>query len=70
MDACHILLGRPWQFDKRAMHDGYTNRHFFDHKGKKITFVPLAPLEVHQDQIQLKKTRDKEPKPDGPEASH
>ena len=69
MDACHILLGRPWQFDKRAVHDGFTNRHSFDHKGKKITLVPLTPLEVHQDQIQLKRSRDKEPKPDEPESS-
>jgi len=21
MDACHILLARPWKFDKRALHD-------------------------------------------------
>ncbi|XP_048630520.1 uncharacterized protein LOC106373165 [Brassica napus] len=70
MDACHILLGRPWQFDKRAVHDGFTNRHSFDHKGKKITLVPLTPLEVHQDQIQLKRNRDKETKPDEPESSH
>ncbi|XP_048605512.1 uncharacterized protein LOC125583026 [Brassica napus] len=69
MDACHILLGRPWQFDKRAVHDGFTNRHSFDHKGKKITLVPLTPLEVHQDQIQLKRNRDKEPKPDEPKSS-
>ncbi|XP_013639715.1 PREDICTED: uncharacterized protein LOC106344979 [Brassica oleracea var. oleracea] len=47
MDACHILLGRTWQFDKKAVHDGFTNRHSFDHKGKKITLVPLTPLEVH-----------------------
>ncbi|WZZ03296.1 hypothetical protein YC2023_089217 [Brassica napus] len=69
MDACHILLGRPWQFDKRAVHDGFTNRHSFDHKGKKITLVPLTPLEVHKDQIQLKRNRDKETKPDEPESS-
>ncbi|GJX91305.1 reverse transcriptase [Tanacetum coccineum] len=25
MDACHILIGRPWQFDRRAIHDGYRN---------------------------------------------
>ena len=69
MDACHILLGRPWQFDKRTMHDGYTNRNTFDHKGKKITLVPLSPAEVHQDQFQLKKSRDKEPKQSEPEVS-
>ena len=22
MDACHILLGRPWQYDRQRMHDG------------------------------------------------
>jgi hypothetical protein len=22
MHACHILLGRPWQFDKDSMHHG------------------------------------------------
>ena len=25
MDACHLLLGRPWQFDKDATHRGKTN---------------------------------------------
>ena len=31
--------------------------------------VPLSPAEVHQDQLQLKKSRDKEPKPSEPEVS-
>ena len=22
MDTCHVLLGRPWFFDRRVMHDG------------------------------------------------
>ncbi|XP_048604919.1 uncharacterized protein LOC125582326 [Brassica napus] len=61
--------GRPWQFDKKRIHDGYTNRHSFDHKGKKITLVPLSPAEVHQDQLQLKKSRDKAPKPSEPKVS-
>ncbi|XP_056864057.1 uncharacterized protein LOC130511197 [Raphanus sativus] len=69
MDACHVLLGRPWQFDKKAVHDGFTNRHSFDHKGKKITLVPLSPSEVHQDQLQLKKGRDQESKADKPDSS-
>lgn len=25
MDACYILLGRPWQFDRRDLHDGGNN---------------------------------------------
>ena len=47
LEASHILLGRPWQFDKRAVHDGFTNRHTFTHKEKQITLVPLSPQEVH-----------------------
>jgi hypothetical protein len=22
MDACHLILGRPWQYDRHTMHDG------------------------------------------------
>ncbi|XP_059064707.1 uncharacterized protein LOC131856798 [Cryptomeria japonica] len=25
MDVCHMLLRIPWQFDRHAVHDGYTN---------------------------------------------
>lgn len=25
MDACHILLGRPWQYDRSVQHDGRNN---------------------------------------------
>lgn len=69
MDACHVLLARPWLFNKKAVHDGFKNRHSFDHKGKKITLVPLSPSEVHQDQVQLKKNQDQDSKADKPETS-
>jgi hypothetical protein len=36
MHACHLLLGRPWQYDKRAKHDGFTNRYSFTHKGSLL----------------------------------
>ncbi|EOA23315.1 hypothetical protein CARUB_v10019144mg, partial [Capsella rubella] len=29
MDACHLLLGRPWQYDRRIMHDGFANTIIF-----------------------------------------
>ncbi|KAF8113567.1 hypothetical protein N665_0048s0028 [Sinapis alba] len=25
MDVCHLLLGRPWEFDRRVIHDGLHN---------------------------------------------
>jgi hypothetical protein len=44
MDACHILLGRPWQYDKRAFHDGFKNTYSFENDGTKITLAPLRML--------------------------
>ncbi|GJT78584.1 reverse transcriptase domain-containing protein [Tanacetum coccineum] len=29
MDAAHILLGRPWQFDRKTKHDGFQNTYSF-----------------------------------------
>ena len=39
MEAWHILLGRPWQFDKKTLHDGLTNEISFIHKHKKLYLV-------------------------------
>ncbi|XP_016673234.1 uncharacterized protein [Gossypium hirsutum] len=58
IDATHLLLGRPWQYDKRAMHDGFTNRYSFMHAGKKITLAPLTPSQVIEDQTSLKKSKE------------
>ena len=33
MDVCHISLGRPWQYDKGAMHDGKKNTYKFKKDG-------------------------------------
>uniref|UniRef100_A0A2N9GL02 Reverse transcriptase n=1 Tax=Fagus sylvatica TaxID=28930 RepID=A0A2N9GL02_FAGSY len=49
MHACHLLLGRPWQYDKRAKHDGFTNRYSFTHKGQPIILVPLTPKQEFED---------------------
>lgn len=36
MDACHLLLGRPWQYDRRTIHDGYKNTYTFIKDGFKV----------------------------------
>ncbi|KAL1316101.1 hypothetical protein AAHE18_15G042500 [Arachis hypogaea] len=41
MDACHLLLGRPWQYDRRAVHDGFKNTYSFFKDGVKIVLTPL-----------------------------
>ncbi|KAL4363612.1 hypothetical protein GQ457_04G017480 [Hibiscus cannabinus] len=59
MHAGHSLLGRPWQFDRIAIHDGFTNRYSFAYERKKITLAPLTPQQVHEDQIHLRKSIEK-----------
>nr|GLL37165.1 homeobox protein cut-like [Ipomoea trifida] len=42
MDACHILLGRPWQFDVDATHHGRQNNYSFVWGEKKIVIPPTS----------------------------
>ena len=46
MEACHILLGKPWQFDKKTLHNGLTNEITFTHQEKNFILYPLSPSQV------------------------
>ncbi|XP_048623767.1 uncharacterized protein LOC125592568 [Brassica napus] len=48
MQAGHLPLGRPWQFDKETIHHGRTNVYRFSHNNKKHNLTPLSPQEVHE----------------------
>ena len=41
MEACHLLLGRPWQYDKKTTHNGYTNTYTLRYDGKRKELIPL-----------------------------
>jgi hypothetical protein len=41
MDACHLLLGRPWQYERKVIHDGGKNTYTFWKDGSKIILLPL-----------------------------
>lgn len=41
MDVCHILLGKPWEYDRKVVHDGLTNCYKFVKDGIKHTLVPI-----------------------------
>ncbi|KAL5540267.1 hypothetical protein UlMin_046308 [Ulmus minor] len=60
MHACHLLLGRPWQYDLRVTHDGFTNRYSFTLKKQPITLVPLTPKQVMEDQLKFQRSNEKE----------
>jgi hypothetical protein len=48
MQACSLLLGRPWEFNTDAIHYGRSNKYTLVHNGKKITLLPLIPNEIVQ----------------------
>jgi hypothetical protein len=55
MHAGHILLGRPWQFDRKVTHDGFKNRYSFVKDNRTVTLVPLTPRQIYEDQVKLKR---------------
>ena len=57
MQASHVLLGRPWEFDNEADHEGKTNKYKVHKGGKTITLTPLTPAEIskYQDQYKVKR---------------
>ncbi|CAM8911120.1 unnamed protein product [Rhodiola kirilowii] len=55
MQAGHLLLGCPWQFDKEALHNGRTNYYTFVHNNKKHNLALLTPTEVHEMQQAMSK---------------
>ncbi|PKI41852.1 hypothetical protein CRG98_037757, partial [Punica granatum] len=40
MDACHLLLGRPWLYDRWVIYDGFKNTYSFVKEGIKIILAP------------------------------
>ena len=51
MQACSLLLGRPWQFDKEFVHMGKTNHYTLVHNGKKIGLKPMTPEQILKDDL-------------------
>ena len=58
MQAGHLLLRRPSQFDRRVKHDGFTNKYSFVFNQRNITLVPLTPKQVYGDQVSLQRARE------------
>ena len=40
MDACHLLLRRPWLFDNHVIYDGHANTYSLKHNGCSLTLTP------------------------------
>ncbi|KAL8155697.1 hypothetical protein AgCh_000919 [Apium graveolens] len=55
MSVCHLLLGRPWQFDRKVMHEGDTNVYSVQVGSKRIKLQPLSPNEYYEHMRDSKK---------------
>lgn len=46
MMVWHLLLGRPWQYDQGAIHNGHTNFYIFKWKNKEYILWPMMPSQI------------------------
>ena len=46
MSVCHMLLGRPWQFDRKVIHDGRANTYQLNWHNKNIILRPMIPQQI------------------------
>ena len=54
MQACQLLLGRPWLFDHDVQIFGRTNKLSFMYKGERISLLPLTSKEILKDDLKKK----------------
>jgi hypothetical protein len=46
MDVCHLLLGRPWQYDRNVVHDGRMNTYTLEKDGRTHMLCAIKDKEV------------------------
>jgi hypothetical protein len=46
MDVCHLLMGRPWQYDRNVIHDGRKNTYTMEKNGRTHMLLPIKDKEV------------------------
>jgi hypothetical protein len=46
MDVCHLLLGRPWQYDRNVVHDGRMNTYTLEKDGRTHRLLQIKDKEV------------------------
>ena len=62
MEVGHLLLGRPWQYDRNIIYNGLTNEITLTHFGTNFVLHPQTPSHVVKDQLTMKDKKDEEEK--------
>lgn len=48
MDATHVILGRPWQYDTEAVYRGKLKQYIIQMWNRRVTLMPLPPETEHK----------------------
>jgi hypothetical protein len=59
LSACHLLLGRPWQFDLDATHGGRSNNYSFVHQGVNHVLKPMPESAIKAEVFATSKVKKK-----------
>ena len=54
MDACHLLLGIPWQYDRKYIHDGEKNTYTFWKDGSKVVVLLLKDEKKNKNMLSIR----------------
>jgi hypothetical protein len=49
MDVCHVLLGRPWKFDRNVIHDERKNTYTLEKNGRTHMLLPIEENKVKEE---------------------
>jgi hypothetical protein len=49
MDVCHLLLGRPWKYDRNVIHDGRKNTYTLEKNGRTHMLLPIEDKKVKEE---------------------
>jgi hypothetical protein len=49
MDVCHILLGRPWKYDKNVTHDGRKNTYTLEKNSRMHMLLSIEDKKVKEE---------------------
>jgi hypothetical protein len=49
MDVCHLLLGRPWKYDRNVIHDGRKNTYTLEKNGRMHMLLSIEDKKVKEE---------------------
>jgi hypothetical protein len=51
MGVCHVLLRRPWKYDRNFIHDGRKNTYTLENNGRTHMLLPIEENKLKEEAI-------------------